>query len=121
MSILGNILWIIFGGFFISFIYCLFGLMLCITIIGIPWGLQLFKLAAFALVPFGKQVFNTQSRGGCVNTLFNIVWVITGGLCIAAVHLVMGLLLCITIIGIPFGLQHFKLMELAFTPFGKTF
>ncbi|MBK1440608.1 YccF domain-containing protein [Parapedobacter sp. ISTM3] len=119
MNFLGNLIWIIFGGFFIFLEYLVGGLVLCLTIVGIPFGIQLFKLAVAALVPFGTVVTNRPSSTGCLYTLMNILWIVFGGIWVALTHLVFGLLLCITIIGIPFGRQHFKLMGLAFTPFGK--
>lgn len=121
MSLIGNILWLIFGGLAVAAEYATAGVAACATIIGIPFGLQLFKLAVMSLVPFGQSVakFNPPVLPGCVNAFFNIVWVITGGLIIAATHLFFGVILCITIIGIPFGMQHFKLMKLAFWPFGR--
>jgi len=120
MNFLGNLIWIIFGGFLIFLEYLIGGLLLCLTIIGIPFGIQLFKLAIASLVPFGTVVAHTPSGTGCLYTLMNILWIAFGGIWVALTHFVFGLLLCITIIGIPFGRQHFKLMALAFTPFGKS-
>ncbi|SFC40461.1 Uncharacterized membrane protein YccF, DUF307 family [Parapedobacter composti] len=120
MNLLGNLIWIIFGGFLICLQYLIGGLVLCLTIVGIPFGIQLFKLAVASLVPFGTVVTNRPSSTGCLYTLMNILWIVFGGIWVALTHLVFGLLLCITIIGIPFGRQHFKLMALAFTPFGKS-
>lgn len=120
MGCLGNILWIIFGGLFIALEYFVAGIAMCITIIGIPFGVQLFKLGLMALLPFGATAVEPVSGTGCLYSVFNIVWLITGGLCIALTHFIFGILLCITVIGIPFGMQHFKLMSLAFWPFGKT-
>jgi uncharacterized membrane protein YccF (DUF307 family) len=91
-----------------------------ITIIGIPFGLQTLKLAILVLWPFGQQVVDNGSSGGCLNVIMNVLWLICGGFCICLGHLVLGLLFCITIIGIPFGKQHLKLAGLALTPFGKT-
>ncbi|MFI3322549.1 MAG: YccF domain-containing protein [Rikenellaceae bacterium] len=121
MNFIGNIIWIIFGGFATALEYFCAGLALCVTIIGIPFGLQLFKLGILALLPFGqKSVHGSSSAGaGCFFTLLNILWMFTGGLIIALTHLLFGILLSITIIGIPFGRQHFKLMSVAFTPFGR--
>jgi uncharacterized membrane protein YccF (DUF307 family) len=119
MSFIGNVIWIIFGGFFIFIEYLLGGLILCLTIVGIPFGLQLFKLAVASLVPFGTKVTNIPTSTGCLYTLMNILWIIFGGIWVALTHFFFGVLLCITIVGIPFGRQHFKLMGLAFTPFGK--
>ena len=120
MSYLGNILWIIFGGLFIALEYFVAGIAMCITIIGIPIGVQLFKLGLMALLPFGATAVEPSSGTGCLYSVFNIVWLITGGLCIALTHFIFGILLCITVIGIPFGMQHFKLMSLALWPFGKS-
>ena len=121
MSFLGNLLWIIFGGLAVALEYIAAGITLCCTIIGIPFGIQMFKLGLMALVPFGQQAVTPPSGTGCIYSIFNIIWMFTGGLVIALTHLFFGILLCITIIGIPFGKQHFKLMSLAFWPFGKTF
>lgn len=120
MKILGNIIWIIFGGLIISLEYIMLGMIFCMTIIGIPFGLQLFKLGVLALVPFGQEVEYNESQSGCLSSLFNIFWIFTGGILICLQHLFLGVIFCITIVGIPFGMQHFKLMGLAFTPFGKS-
>ena len=120
MNILGNLIWLLFGGFLSALGYIIGGFALCLTIVGIPFGLQCFKLASFILWPFGREVVTTSSSGGCLVTLLNIVWILFGGLWIAIVHVVFGLLLCLTIIGIPFGKQHFKLVEISLMPFGKT-
>ncbi len=120
MSFLGNILWIICGGFAVALEYFVAGISLCCTIIGIPFGIQMFKLGLMSLFPFGQQTVTQPSGTGCIYSIFNIIWMFTGGLVIALTHLLLGVLLCITIIGIPFGKQHFKLMSLALWPFGKT-
>ena len=119
MRTIGNIIWFFFGGFWACIGYLFGGLALCITIIGIPWGLQCFKLAGLVLWPFGKKVITTSSSGGCLSMICNIIWLLFGGLYTALVHLVFALLLGITIIGIPFARQHLKLVELALMPFGK--
>ncbi len=119
MRLLGNILWIITGGFITSALYFLGGLILCITIIGIPFGVQVFKIAELALMPFGKQVTNTDKSDGCLTVFMNILWIFIIGLKTATCHIVFGAILCITIIGIPFGKQHFKLAALALIPFGR--
>ena len=121
MSFLGNLIWIICGGFAVALEYFTAGIALCCTIIGIPFGIQMFKLGLMSLVPFGQQTVTQPSGTGCIYSIFNIIWMFTGGLVIAFTHLLFGVLLCITIIGIPFGKQHFKLMSLALWPFGKTF
>ena len=119
MSLLGNIIWLIFGGFIAALGYFFGGLLLCITIIGIPWGVQCFKLAGLVLWPFDKKVVSDSRDSGCLSILCNIIWIIFGGWYTALVHLVMGLILYITIIGIPWGRQHFKLLEISLMPFGK--
>ncbi len=119
MNILGNIIWIVFGGLIIFMMYVISSIILCLTIIGIPFGIQTLKLSMLALVPFGKDVVNKPNEPGCLSTFMYIIWILVGGLWISLTHLVFGLLLAITIIGIPFALQHFKLGMLALTPFGK--
>ena len=119
MNILGNILWIVLGGIFISMYYALVGLLFCITIVGIPFGIQLLKIAGFALWPFGRQIVAGETDGGCLSLIMNGIWIILGGVEIALAHIGLGIGFCITIIGIPFGLQHFKMALLALTPFGK--
>jgi uncharacterized membrane protein YccF (DUF307 family) len=120
MKFIGNILWLLFGGLITSIEYVISALLLMITIIGIPFGLQILKLAQLALWPFGSNVTDKGSAGGCLNVVMNVLWLICGGLCICLTHLFFGLLLCVTIIGIPFGRQHFKMAGLALTPFGKS-
>jgi uncharacterized membrane protein YccF (DUF307 family) len=95
------------------------GVLYCLTIIGIPVGLQLFKLASLSLCPFGRDVRDTPTATGCWSLSLNVLWVLFGGLEMALAHASIGLLFCVTIIGIPFGLQHFKLSLLALVPFGK--
>lgn len=121
MKLIGNIIWIIFGGFIVFLEYLIGGLILCLTIVGIPFGLQCFKLAFVALAPFGMEFHQSERPSGCLSTLLNILWIFCGGIWIALTHLFFGILLCITIIGIPFGMQHFKLMALSFTPFGQEY
>ena len=120
MKLLGNIIWILFGGLFIALYYFLFGLLLCLTVVGIPFGLQLMKMAGFALWPFGHEVQAGPQDSGCLSVCMNILWIILGGIEIALTHLGLGVAFCVTIIGIPFGLQHFKMALLALVPFGKT-
>lgn len=119
MKIFGNIIWLVFGGIVIAIEYLVSSVILMITIIGIPFGLQTLKLASLALWPFGAEIHSGKSASGCLAILFNIIWILTGGLWISLSHLFFGILLFITIIGIPFGTQHFKLSGLALTPFGK--
>ncbi len=119
MNLFGNIIWLIFGGLWAALGYFIGGLLLCLTIIGIPWGLQCFKLAGLVLWPFGKDVISESSNAGCLSVLCNIIWILCGGWYTALIHVFWGLLLFITIIGIPWGRQHFKLVEISLMPFGK--
>lgn len=117
MNILGNIIWLICGGLLTSIMYILGGLVICLTIIGIPFGVQIIRLGALAFLPFGKDV-SMDPASGCFSSVFNLLWILFGWWEIAIVHLVFGLLLCITVIGIPFGKQHFKLARYSLFPFG---
>ena len=118
MSFLGNLIWLIFGGFFVAVGYILGGLALCITIIGIPFGIQSIKLGVASLTPFGKELETSASAGGCLYVVFNILWLVLFGWEIAIVHLTSAAILAITIVGIPFALQHIKLIPLSLFPFG---
>lgn len=117
MSIIGNIIWLIFGGFLAGLGYVLGGLLLCLTIIGIPFGLKSIQLGAATMAPFGKQVVETGNDGGCLQLVFTIIWIVLFGWEIAIAHLVSAGVLAITIIGIPFAKQHFKLIPVALFPF----
>ncbi len=119
MKILGNLVWLIFGGIIIAIEYFIGSLVLFITIIGIPFGLQTLKMGALALWPFGRDTRVHERASGCLYIIMNVLWLICGGLWIAITHAFFGVLLCITIIGIPFGLQHFKLTAIAINPFGR--
>ena len=119
MKLLGNILWWIFGGLEASIGYFTGSLALALTIVGIPWAYQTFKIGLLCLWPFGTEVNDSDSPAGCLNLVLNIVWIIFGGLWAWIVHFFFGILLFITIIGIPFGKQHFKLARLSLAPFGK--
>lgn len=117
MRVLGNILWFILGGILLGLSWLLAGFLWCITIVGIPVGLQCFKFAALSFFPFGKEV---DYGGGAGSVLLNILWLIFGGLEIALTAAAVGVFFCITIIGIPFGLQCFKIAKLALLPFGAS-
>lgn len=119
LKLLGNIVWLLFGGIIIAIEYFIASLILCITIIGIPFGIQGFKLAGLALWPFGKEIEMKEKGTGCLSTLMNLIWIFTGGIWISLTHVIFGLLFFITIIGIPFGKQHIKLASIALTPFGR--
>lgn len=120
MSILGNIIWLVFGGFFMALEYLVSGFLLCCTIIGIPFGLQVFKIGLVALLPFGQTTVVEDGSRSCLEIIMNVIWFFIGGIWIVLSHLVWGLLFCITVVGIPFGIQHFKLMWVALFPFGRT-
>lgn len=119
MKLIGNLIWLIFGGFIIFIEYICASIILILTIVGIPFGLQTLKLSLVALWPFGTEVQDSKQLDGCLVTVMNIIWIIFGGIWISLTHLLFGLILFITIIGIPFANQHFKLARLALTPFGK--
>jgi len=119
MRLIGNIIWFLFGGFMIAIEYFVASVVLLITLVGIPFGLQTIKLGTLSLWPFGARIVNHGNNPGCLNLVMNIIWIIIGGFWISLTHLFWGLVLCITIIGIPFGKQHFKLIRLALFPFGK--
>ena len=115
MTLLGNLLWLIFGGLLSAFGWFLSGLIWCLTVVGIPWGLQCFKFAKLSLAPFGKDVI---PGGGAPSLIANVIWLLISGIPMALDHVLTGLVLCLTIVGIPFGLQHFKMASLALSPFG---
>ena len=119
MSIVGNILWFIFGGLLIFLDYCIGGIVLCISIIGIPFGIQCFKMSKMALMPFGREVFDQKQPTGVLAIIMNILWLVFFGIEIALTHLIFAALCAITIIGLPFAKQHIKLIALAISPFGK--
>lgn len=121
MSLIGNLLWIVLGGgIFIFFSYLLGGIALCLTIVGIPFGIQCIKLSVLGLAPFGTRIVDGPSAAGCLSVLMNIIWIFTGGISLALTHLVFGLFCALTIIGLPFAKQHMKLAALSLTPFGKS-
>lgn len=119
MKFLGNILWLILGGLLIAGVYFFVGLLMCLTIIGIPFGVQLFKLGAYAMWPFGRALIDGPREPGCLSIVMNLIWILCGWWEVAIIHLVCALLFCITIIGIPWGVQHFKLAIASIFPFGK--
>lgn len=117
MGCLGNILWFLCGGVLGGLSWMLAGILWCITIVGIPIGVQCFKFAGLTFFPFGKEV---EYGGGPVSFLVNIIWLVVTGVPMALEHLAFGVALCVTVVGIPFGLQHFKLAKLALMPFGAS-
>lgn len=119
MKFIGNLIWLLFGGLAIAIEYFVGSLLLMATIIGIPFGLQTIKLGVLAIWPFGSEVVRTNSAGGCLSTIMNLIWFFVGGFWILLTHIGFGILLGITIVGIPWAKQHFKLAGLALTPFGR--
>lgn len=118
MRIIGNILWLILGGLLLALGWALSGLLLCVTLIGIPFGVECFKIAGLVLFPFGREISYPASATGCGSVLFNILWLLLFGWELALGTLMSGVLMCVTVIGIPFGLQAFKLAQLSLMPFG---
>ncbi|HYV45019.1 MAG TPA: YccF domain-containing protein [Myxococcaceae bacterium] len=122
MTLLLNLLWVVFGGGLVIFIeYALAGLLLCLTVVGAPFGLQCFKIAGLGLFPFGKDIQDVRRGIGseAAGSLLNIVWFLVAGLWIFLSHLALALGLAVTLIGIPFAFQHLKLAMLALAPFGQ--
>ena len=115
MRLIGNIIWILLGGAISALCWVIVGVLWCISIIGLPVGLQCFKFASISLNPFGKEI---RYEGGAVSFLLNIIWFFLGGIEMALVNLVIGIIFCITVVGIPFGLQFFKIAKLSLCPFG---
>ena len=118
MNIFLNIIWFVFGGLMVAVEYAISSVAMMLTIIGIPFGLQTLKLAKVALWPFGTEVVDDGWPSGCLAGVMNVVWWFVGGVPIALTHMLWGLTFCVTVVGIPFGMQHFKLMKLALFPFG---
>lgn len=119
MKSLGNILWLLLGGILIALLYYLVGLVMCVSIIGFPFGVQLFKFGTFSLWPFGHELVDGPGQPGCVSVVMNLIWILAGWWEIAILHFIFGFLFCITIVGIPWGTQHFKLAIASIFPFGK--
>jgi uncharacterized membrane protein YccF (DUF307 family) len=120
MSLLGNILWLIFGGLVAGLGYIVGGLLTCITIVGIPFGIQAMKIGVATFAPFGKQIVELPEANSPLRLILNVIWLVLFGWEIALAHATSALILAITIIGIPFALQHLKLIPLALLPFGRT-
>lgn len=119
MALIGNILWLIFGGLLAGLGYILGGLLMCLTIVGIPFGIQSMKLGVATFAPFGKTLVERPDAGGCLRLGFDVLWLILFGWEIALIHVVHALVLAITIIGIPFAWQHLKLVPMSLLPLGR--
>ena len=120
MSLLGNIVWLVFGGLIAGLGYIFGGLLTCITIIGIPFGIQAMKIGVATFAPFGKKIVELPDANSALRLILNVIWLVVVGWEIALAHAVSALVLAITIIGIPFAMQHLKLIPLALLPFGRT-
>jgi len=120
MSLLGNIVWLLFGGLLAALGYILGGLIMCLTIVGIPFGIQSIKLGVATLAPFGKRVVESPGANGPLELILNVIWLVLFGWEIALAHLVSAGVLAITVIGIPFALQHVKLVPIALLPLGRS-
>lgn len=119
MNLLGNILWLILGGLISAIGYFISSIALALTIVGIPFAVQTFKIGLFTLSPFGNDVVPEKSVNQLLTIIMNIIWILIGGLWLAIIHVAFGILLSISIVGIPFGVQHFKLAKISLVPFGK--
>ena len=119
MSLLGNLIWLIFGGLISGLGWIIAGLGLCITIVGIPFGLQAMKVGVATLAPFGKEVRELPHANSLLRIVFNLIWIVLFGWELAIAHLVWAIVLGITIIGLPFAKQHIKLIPIALMPFGR--
>jgi uncharacterized membrane protein YccF (DUF307 family) len=120
MNFLGNLIWLIFGGFIAALGYIIGGLALCLTIVGIPIGLQSIRIGLATLAPFGKEVVVEEEREGGLALLFDLIWIVLAGWEIALAHLASALILAITIVGLPFARQHLKLVPVAIFPFQRS-
>ena len=120
MNFLGNLIWLIFGGFIAALGYIIGGLALCLTIVGIPFGLQSIRIGLATLAPFGKEVVVNEEHEGGLALLFDLIWIVLAGWEIALAHLGSALILAITIVGLPFAKQHLKLVPVAIFPFQRS-
>ena len=123
MRLLGNLIWFVFGGFAMGLGWWLAGILAALTIVGIPYAIAAFRIGTFSFWPFGREIVDKPERGEAgkvLSLLGNIVWIVFGGLWLALGHLILALILAVTIIGIPFAVQHLKLAHLSLTPYGKS-
>lgn len=121
MQLLGNIIWVVFGGWLVALEYLLAAASLMLTVVGIPFGWQLLKIAWLALLPFGNDFERLRADYPITRSVFNILWFVFFGALIALSHFVLALLFSLTIVGLPFGIQHWKLAKVALWPFGLSF
>ena len=121
MGVIGNLLWFILGGWMIGLEYLVGGLACCLTIVGIPFGIQIFKLAGLACFPFKKQILPKNNPSSGLKLIMNLLWLVFGGIWTVLTHLALALVFAVTIVGLPFAKQHFKLASLALAPFSHTY
>jgi uncharacterized membrane protein YccF (DUF307 family) len=119
MTFLGNIIWLVFGGLLSGLAYMLVGIVLCLTVVGLPFGVQAFKIGIATLAPFGKRVVELPQANSTLRIVFNVLWLVFAGWEIALSHLVWAGVLALTVVGVPFAIQHIKLIPLALFPFGR--
>lgn len=119
MTLIGNLLWLVFGGLLTGLGYILGGILLCLTVVGIPFGVQSIKLGVATFAPFGKEVVERDKANTVLRVLFNLLWLVLFGWGIAVAHLMHAVFLALTIVGIPFAKQHIKLVPLSLLPFGR--
>jgi uncharacterized membrane protein YccF (DUF307 family) len=119
MTLLGNILWFLFGGLWSFIGYSIGGLLACLTVVGIPFGLQMFKLGVASLAPFGKDIYEVPNANSSLRVILNVLWIVLFGWEMVLAHLSLALGCAVTIIGIPFAVQHLKLVPLSLLPFGR--
>ncbi|CAL9647396.1 Inner membrane protein YccF [Actinosynnema sp. ALI-1.44] len=118
MRIILNLIWLVLSGFWLAIGYVLTGIVCCVLVITIPWGLAAFRIANYALWPFGRQVVD-RADAGTPSLLGNVIWIVVAGIWLAIGHVVTGVLLCVTIIGIPLGVANFKMVPVSLMPLGK--
>ncbi|EWT03350.1 membrane protein [Intrasporangium oryzae NRRL B-24470] len=118
MRTLLNLIWVVLSGFWLFLAYVAAGILLCIPIITIPWALASFRIGVYALWPFGRTIVS-KPTAGMGSFLGNVIWVVFAGVWLAIAHVVTGIALCVTIIGIPFGIANFKMIPISLAPLGK--
>ncbi|MGW6447706.1 YccF domain-containing protein [Lentzea sp. NPDC055074] len=118
MRLILNVIWLVLAGFWMAVGYAVAGVICCILIITIPWGIASFRIANYALWPFGREVVD-KPGAGTGSLLGNVIWIIVAGLWLAIGHIITGIALCVTIIGIPLGVANFKLVKVSLVPLGK--
>ncbi|MCG8924264.1 YccF domain-containing protein [Lentzea sp. DG1S-22] len=118
MRLILNVIWLVLAGFWMAVGYAVAGLVCCILIITIPWGIASFRIANYALWPFGREVVD-KPGAGTGSLLGNVIWIVVAGIWLAIGHVVTGIALCVTIIGIPLGIANFKLVKVSLVPLGK--